>query len=127
VSLRRPLPCWPGGYGRLFTGQLGLPHTAAPTLRHIRCLGPIFCMVSSTSHRAPPKERRALAGRTIIPALPGGWHMVGTAGFEPATSASRTLRATKLRYVPSAARSGRHPVYGRGGRTISVLASMPAR
>ncbi len=25
---------------------------------------------------------------------------VGTAGFEPATSASRTLRATKLRYVP---------------------------
>ncbi len=26
--------------------------------------------------------------------------MVGTAGFEPATSASRTLRATKLRYVP---------------------------
>src|SRR5438067_13590112 len=27
--------------------------------------------------------------------------MVGTAGFEPATSASRTLRATKLRHVPS--------------------------
>jgi hypothetical protein len=27
--------------------------------------------------------------------------LVGTAGFEPATSASRTLRATKLRYVPS--------------------------
>ena len=26
--------------------------------------------------------------------------MVGTAGLEPATSASRTLRATKLRYVP---------------------------
>ncbi len=26
--------------------------------------------------------------------------LVGTAGFEPATSASRTLRATKLRYVP---------------------------
>ena len=25
---------------------------------------------------------------------------VGTAGFEPATSASRTLRAAKLRYVP---------------------------
>jgi hypothetical protein len=30
---------------------------------------------------------------------------VGTAGFEPATSASRTLRATKLRHVPS------RPVY----------------
>ena len=28
--------------------------------------------------------------------------IVGTAGFEPATSASRTLRATKLRYVPTA-------------------------
>ena len=26
--------------------------------------------------------------------------VVGTAGFEPATSASRTLRATKLRHVP---------------------------
>ncbi len=26
--------------------------------------------------------------------------MVGTAGFEPATSASRTLRAAKLRHVP---------------------------
>ncbi len=26
--------------------------------------------------------------------------MVGTAGFEPATSASRTLRATNLRHVP---------------------------
>jgi hypothetical protein len=26
--------------------------------------------------------------------------VVGTAGFEPTTSASRTLRATKLRYVP---------------------------
>src|SRR5437660_1357922 len=26
--------------------------------------------------------------------------LVGTAGFEPATSASRTLRATKLRHVP---------------------------
>src|SRR5438132_8516646 len=29
--------------------------------------------------------------------------LVGTAGFEPATSASRTLRATKLRHVPSGA------------------------
>ena len=26
--------------------------------------------------------------------------MVGVTGFEPATSASRTLRATKLRYTP---------------------------
>ena len=26
--------------------------------------------------------------------------LVGTAGFEPATSASRTLRAAKLRHVP---------------------------
>ena len=32
-------------------------------------------------------------------------HMVGTAGLEPATSASRTLRATKLRYVPICAGS----------------------
>ena len=32
-------------------------------------------------------------------------HIVGTAGLEPATSASRTLRATKLRYVPICAGS----------------------
>ena len=29
-------------------------------------------------------------------------YLVGKAGFEPAASASRTLRATKLRYFPSA-------------------------
>ena len=38
-------------------------------------------------------------------ALPSHSHrswegLVGTAGFEPATSASRTLRAAKLRHVP---------------------------
>jgi hypothetical protein len=27
--------------------------------------------------------------------------LVGVTGFEPATSASRTLRATKLRHTPS--------------------------
>jgi hypothetical protein len=27
--------------------------------------------------------------------------MVGVTGFEPATSASRTLRATKLRHTPA--------------------------
>ena len=32
---------------------------------------------------------------------PGIGGLVGTAGLEPATSASRTLRATKLRHVPS--------------------------
>src|SRR5918992_176995 len=39
--------------------------------------------------------------------------MVGTAGFEPATSASRTLRATKLRYVPNrpAGAGARHRLY----------------
>jgi hypothetical protein len=35
---------------------------------------------------------------------------VGTAGFEPATSASRTLRATKLRYVPKAGEPARASV-----------------
>ena len=29
-----------------------------------------------------------------------GFQMVGVTGFEPATSASRTLRATKLRHTP---------------------------
>ncbi len=31
-----------------------------------------------------------------------GLHMVGANGLEPSTSASRTLRATKLRYAPIA-------------------------
>ncbi len=34
-------------------------------------------------------------GRRLLPPA-----LVGTAGFEPATSSSRTMRATKLRYVP---------------------------
>ena len=37
-----------------------------------------------------------MKGRQL--ALPA---LVGTAGFEPATSSSRTMRATKLRHVPS--------------------------
>jgi hypothetical protein len=32
--------------------------------------------------------------------------VVGVTGFEPATSASRTLRATKLRYTPKVSLTG---------------------
>ena len=32
--------------------------------------------------------------------------LVGVTGFEPATSSSRTTRATKLRYTPTAGREG---------------------
>src|SRR3990172_13263722 len=41
--------------------------------------------------------------------------LVGTAGFEPATSASRTLRAAKLRHVPwhrHVTRSRNRPIKG---------------
>jgi membrane-bound serine protease (ClpP class) len=49
---------------------------------------------------SPRRDRQAdsfgfFQGRALRARL-----VVGTAGFEPATSASRTLRATKLRYVP---------------------------
>jgi hypothetical protein len=56
---------------------------------------------------------KCLRGRQLPRALGGlGWQtpliseepeiLVGKAGFEPATSASRTLRAAKLRHFPSA-------------------------
>ena len=32
--------------------------------------------------------------------IASAWFMVGKAGFEPATSTSRTLRASQLRYFP---------------------------
>jgi hypothetical protein len=51
--------------------------------------------------------------------------VVGTAGFEPATSASRTLRATKLRYVPmTGAGPARHRFYLAGpGATAGTSSS----
>jgi hypothetical protein len=36
----------------------------------------------------------------VVRRLPDQWLVVGKAGFEPATSASRTLRAAKLRHFP---------------------------
>ncbi len=54
--------------------------------------------------------------------------MVGTVGFEPTTSASRTLRAAKLRHVPIRARLYRsgyrtpaaRSVVGVGGHVLHV-------
>src|SRR3954452_4789057 len=46
-----------------------------------------------------PKGFQVRRGRSHVAIAPVVYR-VGTAGFEPATSASRTLRATKLRYVP---------------------------
>src|SRR5581483_7223183 len=45
---------------------------------------------------------RSRRGGSLVSAIPPLTcsFSVGTAGFEPATSASRTLRAAKLRYVP---------------------------
>ena len=55
-------------------------------------------MRRQTSRHNPRRARTDLEGGPFGP--PSGASRVGTAGFEPATSASRTLRATKLRYVP---------------------------
>ncbi len=41
------------------------------------------------------KEGTALATTRAVPLL-----LVGITGFEPATSSSRTKRATKLRHIP---------------------------
>src|SRR5207244_11071296 len=105
-------------------GQFGRPQTAAPTRRQIRCFGPSFCkfaVLLPWSARPAASNPDGLAGdpggrRTAPPAEPfdysspeDAWHtasgrlrdLVGTAGFEPATSASRTLRSTKLSHVPN--------------------------
>ena len=88
----------------MLVGQLGRPHTAAPTRLHILCFGPSFCI---RPHSGPYVVRSTKGDRDPLfhPACADDHareRMVGTAGFEPATSASRTLRATKLRYVPPA-------------------------
>src|SRR5690606_2589130 len=66
--------------------------------RSVGGIVPDGSVVPTGAHRAP----RAQIVK-ILPANRGeDLHkgMVGTAGFEPTTSASRTLRATKLRHVP---------------------------
>ena len=47
--------------------------------------------------------------RAVLSNDPDHHLLVGTAGLEPATSASRTLRATKLRYVPMRVMLGAMP------------------
>ncbi len=44
---------------------------------------------------------KAALARNIIPSQ-SGFPLVGVTGFEPATSSSRTMRATKLRHTPMA-------------------------
>ena len=48
--------------------------------------------------------------------------LVGVTGFEPATSSSRTTRATKLRYTPVV-----FSVYTRGTRVTSVASGAQAK
>ncbi len=53
-----------------------------------------------------PTTEEAAVARSIPPSH-SGFLLVGVTGFEPATSSSRTTRATKLRHTPKAlTRSG---------------------
>ena len=45
-------------------------------------------------------------------------HMVGTTGFEPATSCSQSRRATKLRHVPSTVQLG---YFNKAGRMFKII------
>ena len=61
--------------------------------------------MTARAEASDPPEARQTSGfpmgeRSADALLSGSIDVVGTAGLEPATSASRTLRATKLRYVP---------------------------
>ena len=63
------------------------PHESAVLRMRLGC---------TTPKAAPP--------RNIIPSQ-SGLPLVGVTGFEPATSSSRTTRATKLRHTPKAPRA----------------------
>ena len=52
----------------------------------------------------------------IIPSQ-SGFPLVGVTGFEPATSSSRTTRATKLRHTPMARRPKWSLAHREGGLT----------
>ena len=54
-----------------------------------------------------------VAVATII-TLTCGFAMVGVTGFEPATSSSRTKRATKLRHTPWQSLPSEHVEHPRG-------------
>ena len=57
--------------------------------------------VTYMSPSARPNEKRPLAGLAKWPFLMDS--LVGIAGFEPTTSASRRQRSTKLSYIPNVA------------------------
>ena len=52
-------------------------------------------------------------------------HMVGTTGFEPATSCSQSRRATKLRHVPSTVQLGYYNKARRMFKKISLNSRAP--
>ena len=54
-----------------------------------------------------------------MPASGFGIHLVGARGFEPPTSASRTLRATRLRYAPSS------DMYSSEGQQVTSIKDEP--
>ena len=60
---------------------------------------------TNSAHRAAdlgrdPRSVDGTANGPLLVAGPGHPQLVGTAGFEPATSCSQSRRAAKLRYVP---------------------------
>ena len=62
--------------------------------------------------RLPDSRASGNTTRQVVDPSPRSRGLVGTAGLEPATSASRTLRATKLRHVPSCPSLSAGPVRG---------------
>src|SRR5699024_11082385 len=70
---------------------------------------------STTKIRAIPKKMARHKRNYVSP-----HHMVGVTGFEPATSSSRTKRATKLRHTPIL-----HPSFGRRFRISLSDAKRP--
>ncbi len=65
------------------------PHASAE-LRDVHQPRPTAIWASSRGERRPEALGEPLTGDLLV----------GTVGFEPTTSASRTLRAAKLRHVP---------------------------
>src|SRR5690606_24851892 len=72
-------------------------HARARTAPALACLVGVFASRLRRFARPLPRSQETARGTRPLALLA---HSVGVTGFEPATSSSRTTRATKLRHTP---------------------------
>ena len=99
--IRRPRPQPPTGLSEHTHIGIGSLSPDQRTLRVTVCAGPRRSQheLAVLRMRLGCTTAKAALTRSIIPSQ-SGFPLVGVTGFEPATSSSRTMRATKLRHTP---------------------------